>query len=133
MNSIYHKLKHILEFFIETGEYEDIIDLEKSYKIYFTNSWNPDIEYTSKGIEIIDETANHIKIVLQYSNIDKWISIVSYQNGRKDRGSIELDFIGPEDLALTVFTDENIKKFLPEEFYKFLIELKEEYVKVEVI
>ena len=132
-NSIYHKLKNILDFFIETGEYEDIIDLGKSYRLYITSDWNPDVYGPLRGIEVIDGIGNHIKIIIEDYDANKYVSIVLYQNRIKHRKSIELDFSGPEDVVLDMFTDKNIKKLLPEEFYNFLINLKENYVKVKMV
>ncbi len=130
MNKIYDKTRSFLDFFMKTDIVEDIISIDKTHTVVVSREWNPFLDEI--GIEIMEDCGCHIKLtVKRYKSDKEWINFIIFNSSHTD--IIELDFCGPSVIAKEIITDQILKKILTNNFYDFLIQLNENYIKIKMV
>ncbi len=133
-NSIFNILRNILDFYMETDFEEDVVDIG-NYVIAIFKDWEHDCGVKMyPGIEIFDSVENKRRVKLsveEYGSDHEWISAsAAVWTGVKLK---EISINGPAGTIKEIFIDQTIKKIIPEDFYKFLVNLNIDMVKMNLI
>ena len=134
-NKIYGVLREILEFYLNIGFEENILDVDDYVIALFKDGSHDEIKPPQPSIDIfnIDENAGRINFgIINHNTIKEWMNIsVSRKVGNGK--FLELDFDGPTHLVQDIYSDRVIKNIIRQDFYNFLLNLNVDMVKVSLI
>ena len=135
-NSIHNKLRNIVDFFLETGNFEDLLEFEKkSIKLYVGKY---DLEMYEKHKPIVisiyqKRDGGEIKIDIFDPGTENEWEHISLSSGGRDPHIKQILFDLPSKKAREMCTDLMIKKFIPKKLYDFLDNLNIDIIKTQLV